>query len=129
MGSEGKILAILATVVATIHISLQHPSKHYHSNKQIKYDQTRIHHPITKETSSRHSLSNGNNTQYLLALGVTKNLFLNQLLPWLDEMRCKIHCGSPLPYKHSKRGRKLLISSVDLLVIALSYMKTKDIVQ
>ena len=71
-------------------------------------------------------LSCGSDDDFLISLNVTRSLFLNILLPLFATEKATVNYGSPFRKGPKIFGRRSLFPTVDLLGMALWFMKTKS---
>jgi len=71
-------------------------------------------------------LSCGNDEDFLVSTNFTKALLLEKLLPMFESERRQLNFGSPFRQGPKVRGRKPLLSSIDLLGMSLWYIKTNQ---
>ena len=70
-------------------------------------------------------LSCGSDDDFLVSLNFIKELFLHKLLPLFNIERLGCNFGSPYRHAPKQRGRNPQLQSVDMLAMALWYIKTK----
>lgn len=99
------------------------------STKKNKYMKLGIPHVSLRETPWQKLLRTGDDSQFLMAVALSRSLFLDTLLPWFHNKRFDIHGGSPYRHGNGPNGRKPLLRSVDILGLALTYIRTSDILQ
>ena len=101
--------------------------KRRRSRKQPKYRRAALIRPLNtiKSTPWNQILSCGVDDDFLISTNFTKQLVLQELLPYFEKERIAYNFGSPFRKGPKTRGRNPLLCSVDLLGMALWYLKTK----
>lgn len=83
--------------------------------------------PIHSRASTpwRHILTFGTAAAFIVSVNVTKALLVDKLLPLFEAERMNVNFGGPFKVAGSTRGRKPLLQSIDLLGLALWYLKSR----
>jgi len=77
-------------------------------------------------TPWRKILAFGTPGDFILTTNFTKELIVDKILPLFAQARPSINRGSPYNSTGSKRGRKPLLTDIDLLGLVFYYLKTRD---
>lgn len=98
------------------------------SHKLAKHTRQGLWHPKSErdETSWRRILEQGTESDLTK---FTRCLFIHKLLPLFQEARNECNHGSPYRRSQSKKDRKTFLKSVDLLGLALCYLRTSGKLQ
>ena len=97
------------------------------SRKPYTYKRAALLRPIQSiyDTPWFKILSCGTDSDFLISLNFTKSLVLQRLLPYFEYERSRLNYGSPYRVAPKTRGRHPQLRSVDLLGLALWYLKTR----
>lgn len=77
-------------------------------------------------TAWRQLLSCGTSADFIVSINLDRDTFFNVLLTLFTDERASVNYGSPYRTKPKTRGRNADISTVDLLGLALWYVKSSD---
>jgi len=93
-----------------------------------KYTRKAIMRPLRgmHTTPWRKILAFGTPGDFILTTNFTGRLIKEDILPLFKAERISVNRGSPYNSKGSNRGRKPLLSDIDLIGLALYYLKTRD---
>jgi len=71
-------------------------------------------------------LTFGRNSDFIVTINITKHLLTTQILPLFETARAQVNGGSPYRATRSNRGRRPQLLSIDILGLALYYLKSRD---
>jgi len=77
-------------------------------------------------TPWRRILTFGTPGDFIVTINVTKRLLVEKILPPFEIERMKLNFGSPYRRSRSPRGRKAQLGSIDLIGMALFFLKSRD---
>ena len=75
-------------------------------------------------TPSQKILKEGVDGDFLLTTTLTKSAVMNEVLPVFEKYRVEVNFGGPFRKGPKNRGRNAILNSVDILGLALHYLKS-----
>eukprot|EP00171_Calliarthron_tuberculosum_P001335 IDg1335t1 len=70
-------------------------------------------------------LTYGTAADFIVSINVTKSLLVDKLLPLFEAERSSVNFGGPYRHGRSTRGRSAQLASIDLLGLALWFLKSR----
>lgn len=97
------------------------------SRKNAKYRRAVLLRPVisTAQTPWNRILSCGTDDDFLISINFPRTLLIDVILPYFEQERAKLNWGSPYRRGPKTRGRRAQLKSIDLLGMALWYLKTR----
>lgn len=131
---EEVAIVIVAATTATISTLLRrrHHRRRQHSSKrrlpQPRYARAALVHPLHGEATTpwKQLISCGTSKDFLQSVNVDREVFFHKLLPAFGSVRGQVQFGSPYRRSIKLRGRKPLLGTVDILGLALWYIKSSS---
>lgn len=122
-----SLCATAVTVIATI-AKRQRKRNNNSSRVQPKYHRACLIHPSSSLTTTawQQVLACGSSSDFIVSINFDRRTFFDVLLPLFTCERPQVNNGSPYRKSNSTRGRKSLLQSVDILGLALWYLKSSD---
>eukprot|EP00171_Calliarthron_tuberculosum_P001424 IDg1424t1 len=93
-----------------------------------KYTRNALLRPIAglNSTPWKRILTYGTAADFIVTINITKSVLVEHLLPLFDIERPRVNKGGPYRRTESPRGRRPQLESIDLLGLALFYLKSCD---
>jgi len=121
-------LCALSASAAAISASLCASRASRISKRKPKYTRAALFKPIRSKCTTpwRKILSCGSPGDFIVSINFPKALLLSRLLPSFTARRAEVNFGSPYRKGPKRRGRNEQMETIDLLGIALWYLKSRD---
>jgi len=117
----GGVAAFTIVIAASTTIEKKRTPRPKYTRKAIMRPLPGMH-----STPWRKILAFGTPGDFILTTNFTKGIILENILPLFISVRPTVNRGSPHKKTNSNRGRKPLLTSIDLVGLALYYLKTRD---
>lgn len=97
-----------------------------HVSRSVKYQRRALPLPGTLKATPpwQMVLNGGGDVDFLMTTNLTRNVFLNALLPAFEKNREYVNYGSPFRNTPKTRGRNPLLASADLAALDLRYIRS-----